>query len=59
MIMESRWGKEGFPIDERADILGTLYSTGLFYRDGQERKPNKSPKANRFGKLVENDLSKF
>ncbi len=58
-IMKSRWGKEGFPIGERADILGTLYSTGLFYRDGRERKPNKSPKANRFGELVKKSLSKF
>jgi len=58
-IMESRWRKDGFPIDERADILGTLYSAGLFYRDGRERKLNKSPKANRFGKLVKKSLSKF
>lgn len=58
-IMESRWRKVGFPIDERADIFGTLYSTGLFYRNGRERKPNKNPKSNRFGKLVEKNLFKF
>ena len=51
-IIQTRWQNDGFPIDDRADILGTLYSTGLFYRDGTERKPNKNPKSNWFGKLV-------
>ncbi len=51
-IIQTRWLKAGFPIDDRADIIGTLYSTGLFFRDGTERKPNENPKANRFGKLV-------
>ncbi len=51
-IIISHWQKMGFSIDERADILGTLYSTGLFKRNGSERKPNENPKANQFGKLV-------
>ena len=51
-IMQQRWSKANFPIDDRADILGTLYSTGLFYRNGNERKPNNNPKANRFGEMV-------
>jgi len=51
-IMQTYWKNKGFPIDNRADILGTLYSTGLFYRDGSERRPNKNPKSNWFGKLV-------
>ncbi|MBU1680528.1 MAG: hypothetical protein KJ799_08585 [Bacteroidetes bacterium] len=49
-IMQKRWRKAGFSIDEKPDILGTLYSTGLFYRDGKERIPNSAPKANNFGK---------
>ncbi len=53
-IIQTHWQKDGFPIDDRADILGTLYSTGLFYRGGEERKPNKNPKANWFGKLTLN-----
>jgi hypothetical protein len=32
-IIESRWEKAGYPIDDRADIIGTLYSTGLFNPD--------------------------
>ncbi len=51
-IIQTRWQKEGFPIIKKPAILGTLYSTGLYYRDGTERKPNKNPKANWFGQLV-------
>ncbi len=58
-IIMSRWEKGGFPIDNRADILGTLYSTGLFKRDGTERKPNGNPKANEFGKKVGNASKLF
>ncbi|MBU1681168.1 MAG: hypothetical protein KKD86_20300 [Bacteroidetes bacterium] len=58
-IIMSLWEKAGFPIDDRADILGTLYSTGLFKRDGKERKPNGSPKANKFGKEVGEQYNKL
>ena len=58
-IIMSRWEKGGFPIDNRADILGTLYSTGLFKRDGTERKPNRNPKANEFGKKAKESLKLF
>jgi len=58
-IIISRWEKMGFPIGNRADILGTLYSTGLFKRNGNERFPNGNPKANKFGKMVKESLSLF
>ncbi|MEA3432582.1 MAG: hypothetical protein U9R01_07950 [candidate division WOR-3 bacterium] len=58
-IIQSYWEKAGFPIDNRPDILGTLYSTGLFYRDRRIRKPNKDPKSNEFGKLVLQYLNSF
>jgi len=58
-IIQSYWKEAGFPIDNRPDILGTLYSTGLFYRDGRIRKPNKNPKPNEFGKLVLQHLNSF
>ena len=57
-IAISYWEKAGFPIDNQADILGTLYSTGLFKRDGTIRIPNINPKANEFGKKVEKYLPK-
>ena len=51
-IIISRWMKEDIFISDRPDILGTLYSSGLFYSDGSERFPNNKPKSNDFGKRV-------
>lgn len=53
-LMQSRWDQAGFPIDQRPDILGTLYSAGLFNNDGTERQPHAHPKSNEFGKKVMN-----
>ncbi|MBU2445519.1 MAG: hypothetical protein KJ666_08110 [Bacteroidetes bacterium] len=58
-IMISRWEKEGFSIDDRPDIIGTLYSTGLFKSNGEERIPNRHPNPNDFGKGVLKALSLF
>ncbi len=58
-IIESRWEKAGYSINERAEILGTLYSTGLFYPDGTERTPRKDPEANMFGRKVKEALHLF
>jgi len=49
-IMQSRWSKTNCSIDNKPEILGTLYSTGLFHIDGTEREPRKNPEANSFGK---------
>ena len=54
-----RWEKFGYPINNKLEIIGTLYSTGLFYRDGTERKPNSNPKANEFGEKVKKYISIF
>ena len=51
-IMQSRWSKSNCSIDDKPEILGTLYSTGLFHIDGTERKPRKNPEENAFGKKV-------
>ena len=58
-IIKSRWVRAGCPISGRAEILGTLYSTGIFKRDGSERKPNKNPKANEFGEKVREAFGLF
>jgi len=47
-IIQSRWEIAGYPIKNRPDIIGTLYSTGLFYPDGRERTPGKYPISNVF-----------
>lgn len=58
-IIQSRWNKAGFSIDNKTEIVGTLYSTGLFYRDGLERKPNLNPKPNAFGKKILESMPLF
>jgi hypothetical protein len=58
-MMLSRWANAGHPIDDRPDILGTLYSAGLYQNDGSERKPNKKPKANGFGSRVKRAVPLF
>ncbi len=52
-------GKAGYSIDDRADILGTLYSTGLFNPDGTERTPRSNSDANMFGRKVKEALHLF
>lgn len=58
-IMINRWQTAGFPINKKPEIIGTLYSKGLFYPNGKERKPNKNPKANEFGKEVRDAIYLF
>ena len=58
-IIQSRWNKAGFSIANRADILGTLYSTGIFNPDGTERFPRSNPEANMFGRKVKAALHLF
>jgi hypothetical protein len=48
-IIEEHWAKEKFPLDEKQAVVATLYSTGLFQKDGTERNPNSNPKINWFG----------
>lgn len=61
-MFQRRWGGMGFDISENPGILGTLYSTGAYKKDGSERTPHSSPKMNYFGKRVkevyESDLLK-
>jgi hypothetical protein len=58
-MMLSRWAKAGHPIEDRPDVLGTLYSTGLYYNDGSERQPNKRPVSNAFGNRVKQAVPIF
>jgi hypothetical protein len=58
-IIQSYWQKAGFPIDRRSDIIGTLYSTGLFYPSGEVRRPNAHPKANFFGLKTKKSINLF
>lgn len=58
-IIMSFWEESGFPIDERPEISGTLYSIGPFLSDGKIRKPHGSPRPNFFGKKVKQNIKFF
>jgi hypothetical protein len=58
-IIQTYWEKAEFRINDRPDILGTLYSTGMFQPSGEIRKPNKNPESNEFGNLVLRYLNFF
>jgi len=58
-IIQNYWQKAGFSIKNRPDILGTLYSTGLFNRKGKIRRPNANPQANAFGKKAKEAYQSF
>ncbi|MCD6375799.1 MAG: hypothetical protein J7L94_09755, partial [Caldisericaceae bacterium] len=55
-IIISFWEKAGFSITNKPEIIGTLYSTGLFLPSGKIRKPNSTPMPNYFGKSVIKNL---
>lgn len=58
-IIQCYWAQAGFSIEEKPDIVGTLYSVGMFQDDGKPRKPHAHPKANWFGKKVKSSLGHF
>jgi len=49
-IIQSYWESRGFSIDNRLDIIATIFSYGIFSRStGEPLKPNSDPKPNWFG----------
>ncbi|MEA3392925.1 MAG: hypothetical protein U9Q91_08095, partial [Candidatus Marinimicrobia bacterium] len=49
-IIQSYWESKGYSIDNRVDIIATIFSYGIFSRStGEPLKPNSDPKPNRFG----------
>lgn len=50
-IIQSYWESKGYSIDDRVDIIATIFSYGIFSRaTGEPLKPNADPKPNWFGK---------
>jgi hypothetical protein len=49
-IIQSYWESRGYSIDDRVDIIATIFSYGIFSRStGEPLKPNSDPKPNWFG----------
>ena len=51
-VIIKRWSVAGFPIDHRPDIIGTLYSTGVWEDEQEKKKPHANPIPNGFGRIV-------
>jgi len=58
-LIQSFWGTNANSIDEKPDIIGTLYSVGLYDQSGRLIMPHSNPKANYFGLQVLNNLPFF
>jgi len=58
-IIQTFWSNKGYPIDNKPDIIGSLYQLGLFHSDGKVREPHFNPKANEFGEKVKESLIIF
>ena len=53
-IIQSYWKSKGYPIDDRVDIIATIFSYGIFSRStGEPLIPNANPKPNWFGREAE------
>ena len=51
-VIQSFWSINGYSIDKKAEIIGSLYQLGLFYPNGKVREPHFYPKENEFGAKV-------
>ena len=58
-VIQNFWSKSGYSIDDKPEIIGSLYQLGLFYPNGNVREPHFYPKANEFGKKVKESISLF
>lgn len=55
-IIQNYWANKGYSINNKPEIIGTLYQMGLFKRDGSTRIPHFNPQANEFGNVVNDSL---
>lgn len=58
-VIQSFWSKNGYSIDNKPEIIGSLYQLGLFHSNGKVREPHFNPKANEFGLIVKESTSLF
>jgi len=58
-LIQNFWKLHGFPIHNKPEIIGTLYSIGLYNSNGTIRKPHFAPSANEFGLKVSEAFSSY
>jgi len=59
-IIQSYWEIKGYSINDRLDIIATIFSYGMFSRGtGEPLKPNADPKPNWFGEQTLDIYNRF
>ncbi|MBU2506483.1 MAG: hypothetical protein KJ799_07145 [Bacteroidetes bacterium] len=58
-MIQTFWSNSGYSIDDKPEIIGSLYQLGLFYPDGNARVPHFYPQANDFGMKTKEALNLF
>ena len=58
-LIQTFWSESGYSIDNKPEIIGSLYQLGLFHSDGKVRKPHFYPRSNEFGAKVKDSVSLF
>lgn len=58
-VIQSFWSNSGYSIDDKPEIIGSLYQLGLFHPNGKVREPHFYPKANEFGEKVKESIELF
>ncbi len=58
-IIHNYWDKANHSLNDKPEIIGSLYQLGLFNKDGTPRKPHSNPIANPFGMEVLHSVPYF
>ncbi len=58
-IIQSFWQNRGYSINDKPEIIGSLYQLGLFHPNGNVREPHFYPKPNEFGNHVKTSINLF
>jgi len=58
-LIQTFWSESGYSIDDKPEIIGSLYQLGLFHSDGNVRKPHFYPRSNEFGEKVKDSVTLF
>lgn len=58
-VIQNFWSSSGYSIDDRPEIIGSLYQLGLFHSNGKVREPHFNPRANKFGEKVKESIDLF
>lgn len=58
-LIQTFWSESGYSIDDKPEIIGSLYQLGLFHSEGKVREPHFYPRSNEFGEKVKDSVTLF